>query len=374
MFHYVCLMGCNLMNADFWHVISNSGLKSKLDELFVNKKAKECIQFLQQIPEMKSILSGIKRMPFVLPAHLVGAKAKYFLLVNKIAIDPKVIKLDDPSDKVRFISVFAHELCHANQKQNGLMPENLKSASFSETVRIYKMMELEARLNEAIVVHKLLNMKEFAGAKPTSDCRFYEALLNRANGDEKKAKSDFVKAFWKADRKFLSEDFGNASLIWNYCYNILAYHDSLLRVGPKAPMKLSGNKTAEEIMKMYIERMSVTGVSASEFLDNSLDIVKIDDNKREMRYPNGDAYSPKGRSSALFEASCTDDNGKKQSFLISKLTGATIPVGELDYGKDNKLYNRLVDVADFYFSVSSEIAKFEVAMAMPRIVRKSKII
>ena len=91
---------------------------------------------------------------------------------NAITLKPALIDLYNPQERLSFYVTLAHELCHANQKKEGLYYNDLSEASFGDTFRVAKMMETETRLLSATIENELLKRKEFQGCIPSIDCLY----------------------------------------------------------------------------------------------------------------------------------------------------------------------------------------------------------
>lgn len=232
------------------------------------------MSYLWTLPNMHYILSNLPKNIHLIFAVNIPGVACFDAEENAIMINYKLINTSTPEAMLDFIVSLAHELCHANQKKCGLYFDDLKDASFGDTFRIAKMLELETRLLDAINEHELLKHPEFAGCTPSEYCLFYKALLEHSNGDVQKAKHDFVLSYWtnsvfKSKNREYMNVFKDDISHHYFFYTEQSYHQALEI--HKFNRQSAQVKVASQVVKDFLNRMGINSIDATWFLKNGYD-------------------------------------------------------------------------------------------------------
>ena len=103
------------------------------------------LEYLKSIPQMKRILENLPDKIAYKFSQSTPGIASFNSEENAITLKPTLIDLYNPQERLSFYVTLAHELCHANQKKEGLYYNDLSEASFGDTFRVGKMMETEKR-------------------------------------------------------------------------------------------------------------------------------------------------------------------------------------------------------------------------------------
>ena len=156
---------------------------------------KDTWDYLKTIPQMQHIMENLPDNITCVFSDDIPGIASYSSEDNRITIKSKAIDMNNPQERLSFCITLAHELCHANQKKEGLYYNDLSNSSFGDTFRVAKLMEADTRLLSVIVENELLKRDEFKGCTPSEDCLIYQEELRRANGDVEKANTNFVLAY-----------------------------------------------------------------------------------------------------------------------------------------------------------------------------------
>ena len=246
----------------------------------------EALSYLRLVPQMNTILSNLPDCICYKFVYGLPGIACYDAYSNMTTINARVIQGDymTPQQRFEFLTTLAHELCHANQKKQGLMFDDLIGAFVGETFRVAKMTEIDALLLEVIVERELLERAEFMDCVPSKYCMFYQYCLNQSKNDIQQANRRFVLSYWKNvmfDMKkgtFAQLFQENIKHHYNY-YTNQAYHQS---VAIHKYNYESTNRTKPLVaIDAYLKRMNLSGMMAELFLQNNFDnaetTVNVDD-------------------------------------------------------------------------------------------------
>ena len=243
---------------------------------------KESLDILYDIPQFKYVILNLPDYIGCVFSSDIPGIALFNEYNNKVVINPKVVcKYSTPEGKLSFLTLLAHELCHANQKYSGLYFDDLKNSSFGNTFRIARMLELETRLLDAVIENELLKLKEFEKVKPSDTCLFYQDLLVQTKGDVKKAKRNFILSYWTKSIADSREGFFTSAFKQNVkehydFYTEQAYHQALLMHKYDRP----SNQITEPLqaVKIFLTRMGVPDMDPEWFLQDGVDNIKTTEN------------------------------------------------------------------------------------------------
>ena len=199
---------------------------------------------------------------------------------NSIDIEANGVNFNDPQERLSFYVTLAHELCHANQKKEGLYYDDLSNASFGDTFRVAKMMETDTRLLSVTIENELLKRKEFQGCTPSVACQYYQKELQRANGNISQANTNFVLSYFQnaQNNTWLNQaekDMINSSYFF---YTEQAYHQALLIHDLKFKQPSTNRMSSIEAVRSYTQRMGLIGLAPELFLQEKFDNVQTTNN------------------------------------------------------------------------------------------------
>ena len=248
-----------------------------------------------------------------------STRADYDSVYKKISIRSGLGHFSTPQERLDFCITFAHELCHANQKEERISEFDLSARSIGDTFHVSRMAEVEARLLQANVENELLKRREFQDCKPSALCQFYRKLLEENDGDISQANTNFVLSLWQNISFLIQETDLNTQYFINHhymYYSEVAYCVSRYIHDPVRKTVFSTNESHPlgtkrhplEAMFLYVKRMSLTGVSPKSFLQNGFDDIQITDNIKD-----GITFTKKGHK--FLNISPIDDN-----LLVTKHT------------------------------------------------------
>ncbi len=226
-----------------------------LDEQIAGQ-LKEYIDILQGLPEMESVFAN-------LPSHLhfevsddTPGIASYSMDEDSICLTPELAK--SPARDV--VKTLAHELCHANQKSDGLYYSSNKNLSFADTFRIAKLMETETKLRGVLIERALRREGLFVDEPKTEACEVFDAWVDELG--EQGARDKFVKACWQGNMDVdLSPDIEEMFMSHYLFYNFQGFHHAQLMHNPNFAALLlppTGHLSAQEVADQYAQRMKVS--------------------------------------------------------------------------------------------------------------------
>ena len=276
--------------------------KTRLIRQKMNKRSiiNDAMNYLRDIPQMQNILNNLPDgLHIVFSTNINDNKAAYSPGTNRIMINIKKLDYDTPQGKMNFLTVFAHELCHANQKKSGLNIDDIITPSDGQTFRISKMAEMETWLLEITLEQELIKLPEFEKCAVYDGYLVYKYMLTKASFYEKLAKRDFVLAhwknifnndeininnhifsnlteLWKLPAKRLQKLFYHSINWWNDTYIEQACHDLLVM----RTLKTSTNRTTPiQAIQTYLERMGISGIiDPALFLQERFDNIEVSPN------------------------------------------------------------------------------------------------
>lgn len=243
--------------------------------LYNMSKVSYALKYLSTIPQTQPILRNIPyELAYEFSADML-TPARYSAVENKVTLNPIYMDLKTPLMRLNFLITLAHELCHATQKNEGLVYDTVKGPTFGSTFRVFKMMEIETRLMEAQLENELLKRPEFSTCKPSPDCVCYRLKLQKAQQDVSKANSDFVVTYWRngVGDKDLSFDLRQHINYVFMFYTEQAYRLAYETHSPAFGMVPTDLRTPEQIMARYLARMNITDLKPQLFLTNKVDHV-----------------------------------------------------------------------------------------------------
>ena len=241
------------------------------------KKIDEALKYLETIPLLQPVLQDLpKDIAYEFSDDTPGM-ACYDSFENKITIRPERMNCDTPQKRLDMHVSLAHELCHANQKQAGLLFNDLKDASFGDTFRVARMMEIETGLQDAIIENELLKREEFKDCQPSIPCQLYRQKLKDAGNNVSMANANFILTYWRNanDDITLSDKMKKAvDSTYNY-YITQAYHHAYFMTDPRFNLERTstGRHTPFQVMTTYLKRMNVKTLQPKLFLANAFDNV-----------------------------------------------------------------------------------------------------
>ena len=293
----------------------------------------QSLEYLATIPQIKSILENLPdNISYVFSQETPGI-ASFYVYENSITINPQQVDLNTPQGKLYFYDTLAHELCHANQKKEGLYFNDLIEASFGDTFRVAKMMETDTRLLGVIVENELAKRKEFKGVALSKDGQYYQQELRRSKGNVSQANTNFVLTYWQnvANHTQLNQELRKNINSHYFFYTVQAYHHALLMHNPEFKLTSTNRNTALQAMQKYMRRMALQNVSAELFLQEKFDNAQTTGNFQDgitILYLNGDKYMTLTPSSHIMEDKVTffKDNQEAGVFLRNAKTGEMRPL------------------------------------------------
>ena len=243
-------------------------------------KLRYALKYLETVPQLQPILHNLpKGLSFEFSEKITDAPAAFYFKENKILINPAKVGFKTPRDRLDFYLYLAHELCHANQQQEGLQPNDLKNTIFKDTFRVAKMMEVEARLVSTIVENELLKRKEFSQCEQSLDLVYYKQKLQENKDDMAGANADFIVAYWQ-DGIYDTAASRSVRDNINYFYFFYmeqAYHNAYRLHNPKYLEVMSEQNTPLQAMEKYLARMQIKDLDPNVFLQDKLDFVVATD-------------------------------------------------------------------------------------------------
>ena len=245
------------------------------------KMIDNALEYLSTIPQMSNILKNLpENITYTFSKDTPGI-ASFDYDKNKIIISPDKIDLNNPEKRLHFYLTLAHELCHANQKKEDLYFNDLSGASFGDTFRVAKMMEIETRLLSVTLENELLKRDEFKNCTPTVDCQYYQQELSKANGDISQANTNFILTYWQNAKDNPTADFAKEHINQRYFFYMeQAFHQALLMHDPKFNLHSTNRTSPIDAINSYQKRMSVN-ILPQAFLQNEFDNVVLTDNFHE---------------------------------------------------------------------------------------------
>lgn len=237
----------------------------------LNKKTvNHALQYLETVPRVKSILDNLTDIKYDFANDLRGTAC---FNNGKIIFRKADIDLNEPENRLAFYTTLTHELCHADQKHNGIHFTDLYNASFGDTFRIAKMMEVEAFLLYSTVANDLIQRPEFQECYHSIHSIYYEAELKLANNNVSLANTNFALTYWQNARDtYINIPEVRETINSFYVqYTQQAFHQALLMHDPHFTVLSSKRTTPQEAMSKYISRMNLQNVKAESFLQNGFD-------------------------------------------------------------------------------------------------------
>ena len=305
------------------------------NDLKNNKIVINTLDYLRSIPQMKSIFENLPdTLTYDFSSETPGI-ASFDCNDNNITIKTDDIDFNNTQDLMEFNITLAHELCHANQKKEGIYFNDLSGASFGDTFRIAKMMEIEARLLSVIVENELLKRKEFNSCSPSIDCLYYQKELKNAKGNISQANTNFVLSYWQNAKNSdnINDEERSCILSRYFFYAEQAYHQAIIYHNANF-MQLSTNKTSPiSAVNSYIKRMSLKGISPEIFLQEKYDNVQTTGNFADgitiLNY-DGSKYLNLSPTNNIFfdKATFFENNEVGIVFLRNGITGEMFPYSE----------------------------------------------
>ena len=271
-------------------------MKQQSEKMIAN--ALEC---LKNIPQMKDVLENLPDIIKYSFSQDTPGVASFNSDENLITIKPSLVASNNPQERLSFYVALVHELCHANQKKEGLYYNDLIDASFGDTFRIAQMMEIDSHLLRVIIENELLKREEFQGCISSVDCRYYQKELQRANGNISQANTNFVLSYWQNAKNHteLNQD-ELCTINRRYFFYVeqayhhaLLIHNTLLIHNPNFKQTTTGKISAQDSIHAYLRKMSLTGVQPELFLQDGFDNVQTTNNWQEgitILNPDGSKY------------------------------------------------------------------------------------
>ena len=265
--------------------------KTQLDKNAIE----EALKYLETIPQVKPILRNLpENITYVFSSQTLGI-ANFDGFDNTITINPNVPELNHAQWRLSLYKALAHELCHANQKKEGIYYNDLKNASFGDTFRVAKLMEAETRLLTAIVENELFKRAEFKGYTPSLDGYYYQQELKRTNNNVAQANTNFVLSYWQnaKNNSWIDKSIRENILERYFFYTEQAYHNALLMHDPEFGATSTNRTTPLQAAQTYGKRMSLKGINMESFLQNGFDGAMVTENFKEgvtVLYHNGTKY------------------------------------------------------------------------------------
>ena len=248
----------------------------------LNKKTiNHALQYLETVPQVKRILNNLTDIKYDFADNLRGAAC--FINTGKIIFKNTDLDLNEPENRLAFYTALAHELCHADQKHNGIHFTDLYNASFGDTFRISKMMEVEGFLFYSMVANDLIKRPEFQDCYHSVHSIYYQAELQIAKGDVSLANTNFALTYWQnAKDTYINIPEVRKTINSFYVqYTQQAFHQALLMHDPHFTTKSSNRSTPLEAMNKYISRMKLTNVNPELFLQNNFDNAQTTNNYQD---------------------------------------------------------------------------------------------
>ena len=290
------------------------------------------LEYLKSIPQMKRILENLPDKIAYKFSQSTPGIASFNSEENVITLKPTLIDLYNPQERLSFYVTLAHELCHANQKKEGLYYNDLSEASFGDTFRVGKMMETETRLLSATIENELLKRKEFQGCIPSIDCLYYQKELQCANGDVSQANTNFVLSYWQNAKNNTSLSRAEKETINShyFFYAEQAYHHAILRYNPKSMGLLTHKTSALNSIRLYTQRMSLTEMPPELFLQEGFDNVQTTGNFKDgitiLNYDGNKYLNLAPTNNLVFDKVSFFKNGQiEKVFLRNGMTGEMYP-------------------------------------------------
>ncbi len=256
------------------------------------RKHREKIAFIwaemETLPQMKDIINNLPDgITFSVSCNGMRSSA-YNYGENEIEMDITNFNAKSLRRKMDFLISLSHELCHATQKNAGLYFTDIKNASFGDTFRIGKLMEIETFLMHVMIERELLKRPQYKNVCPTASVQYFQKrfLLHKKNNvpdAEGAARADLISVCWQCGHNHhISEKLG-LEVRSNYDYYNrqamrfaqLMHHPKLAKYKdvPTTPPQY----TASEIKTFYRCRMGVFyHVPAGYFLTDKSDYAHVD--------------------------------------------------------------------------------------------------
>lgn len=317
---------------------SSSIINSKNTQTQPEQKIiQQSFKYFETLPQMKPILKNLPdNISYVFSQETPGI-ASFDADENSITINPQQVDLNTPQGQLYFYYTVAHELCHANQKKEGLYFNDLTEASFGDTFRVAKMMETDARLLGVMVENELAKRKEFEGVTLSKDGQYYQQELRRSKGNVSQPNTNFVLTYWQnaANKPQLNEELREVIKSRYFFYTEQAYHQALIMHNPAFKQTPTNRNTALQAMQKYIHRMALQNVPAELFLQEKFDNTQTMGNFQDgitVLYPNGDKYMTLTPSEYFMMDKVTyfEDNQEASVFLRNGITGEMYPFGNME--------------------------------------------
>lgn len=295
------------------------------------------LKILATVPQMNTILQDLpENLTYGISEKTPGA-ADFDVNGNKITIHPQRVDFKTAQGQLNFLLTLAHELCHANQKKIGLYFDDLSNASFGDTFRVAKMMEIEAWLLRVIIENELLKKTDFTGCSPSVECQYYRQKLQQFDNDISKANAAFVLGWWqnlKGDQDAQGKIIKDVINEHYFFYVEQAYHQALTMHNPmyeKYRKKSFNMSFPYYVMAGYLNRMHINDMNPAVFLQNEFDNAVVGDNFEDgvtVLYFNGDKYMNIQPTQTPTIDTLTYFNGGQVStvFLRNGITKETKPI------------------------------------------------
>lgn len=292
----------------------------------------DTLEYLKSIPQMEHVLGNLPdKITYKFSENTPGI-ASFDSEENVVTIKPNSVKLRNPQERLSFDVTLAHELCHANQKKEGLYYNDLFEPSFGDTFRIAKMMETDTHLFSVIIENELLKRKEFQGCIPSRDCQYYQKELQRTNGDVSQANTNFVLSYWQNGKNntSLNQDEKETINSHYFFYAEQAYHQALLLHNPKFRQSPTNRMSALDSVRLFAQRISLTGVPPELFLQEGFDNVQttgdVKDGITILNFDGSKYLNLAPTDSLFFDKASFFKNGQiEKVFLRNGITGEMQP-------------------------------------------------
>ena len=321
------------------------------------KMIADTLEYLKSIPQMEHILGNLPdKITYKFSENTPGI-ASFDSQENVITIKPNSVDFNNPQERLSFYVTLAHELCHANQKKEGLYYNDLSKASFGDTFRIAKMMEAETRLFSAIIENELLKRKEFQSCIPSVDSLYYRSELQRANGNVSQANTNFVLSYWQnaKNNTWLNQVERDMINSRYFFYTEQAYHQALLIHDLKFNQLSTNRMSPIDAVRSYTQRMGLIGLAPELFLQEKFDNVQTTGDFKDgitiLNYDGSKYLNLAPTDNPLFDkASFFKNNQIEKVFLRNGMTGEMQP-----YASQNGLQKRLLQCSEEVRDITSDI-------------------
>ncbi len=243
---------------------------------------------LYKIPQMRKILNNLPEGITFVFSDDMNTVASYDAFDNTISLNAKYFDMQSARLKMDLLISMGHELCHANQEKSGLFYTEVSNATFANTFRVAKMMEMETKLFEATIESTLLSDPEFKDNTPMISTQYYMERLDfhkrkSPRKAESLARADFVKAYWQNGYEVDLSEGMLEDVVWNYeFYNSQACRHALYMHNPKFREARTDTpdgimRTAPEMENLYRTRMGIVAtIPKGYFLKDGKDYIHVD--------------------------------------------------------------------------------------------------